>query len=193
VRDAKFWISVAVFQLAFGMIIFAFTRQHYIELPTTDRALPGTTRNSTMDWLESASAITPPLLESATPSPSTIEDPIEISRQADEYFSSKDYSTAAMYYERLLMIDPSNVDVLNNLGLTLHYLGRSTEALQKLAEGVAIDPTNQRIWLTLGFVRLQNGSIEDARAALTTAIGISADSQIGQSAAEMLDNLPPPE
>ena len=37
---------------------------------------------------------------------------------------------------------------------------------------------------------LQIGSIEKSRTALTTAIEISADSQVGQSAAIMLENLP---
>ncbi|NQV85786.1 MAG: hypothetical protein HQ492_01760 [Woeseiaceae bacterium] len=189
-RDAKFWLSMVVFQVAFGMIIFAFTRQHYIDLPLTNRALPGTARDSTVDWLDSVSTMTPPVLKSTAPSPSTIEDPFEISRQADEFFSSKQYSSAAMYYEQLLLLDTNNVDVINNLGLTLHYLGSSTEALQTLTEGIAIDPMNQRIWLTLGFVSLQIGSIEESRTALTTAIEISADSQVGQSAAIMLENLP---
>ncbi len=36
--------------------------------------------------------------------------------------------------------------------------------------GLAVDPTHQRIWLTLGFVSSQLGNTEQARTALTTAI-----------------------
>jgi len=89
-----------------------------------------------------------------------------------------------------LVLEPNDVDTYNNLGLTLHYLGRSTEALDKLNEGVAVDPTYQRIWLTLGFVNRQLGNTGQARTALTTAVKMDADSEIGQSATKMLEELP---
>ena len=43
-------------------------------------------------------------------------------------------------YSQLLAFDPKNVEVYNNLGITLHYLGRSAEAVQRLNEGLALDP-----------------------------------------------------
>ncbi len=93
-------------------------------------------------------------------------------------------------YERLLAFSPNNVDIQNELGLTLHYLGRSAEALRRLNDGVAANPTHQRIWLTLGFVNRQLGNTEQARAALTTATQIGTDESIRQSAMKMLENLP---
>lgn len=47
-----------------------------------------------------------------------------------------------------------------------------------------------RGWLTLGFVNSQLGNIEQARSALTTAVRMDADNEIGQAAAEMLAELP---
>jgi Flp pilus assembly protein TadD len=82
------------------------------------------------------------------------------------------------------------VNTYNNLGITLYYLGRSTEALRILNEGVAVDSTYQRIWLTLGFVNSQVGNAEQARQALTTAVQLGADSEVGRTAQEMLGNLP---
>ena len=64
------------------------------------------------------------------------------------------------------------------------------KALGKLNEGVGVDPTSQRIWLTLGFVNSQLGNTEQAHTALTTAVKINADNEIGQSAVKMLENLP---
>ena len=51
---------------------------------------------------------------------------------------------------------------------SIHYtkLYESGEALSRLDEGVAADPGNQRIWLTLGFVNSQLGNIDEARKAL---------------------------
>ena len=93
-------------------------------------------------------------------------------------------------YEQLLVIRPNDVETYNNLGLTLHYLGRSTEALRRLNDGVAVDAEHQRIWLTLGFVNSQLGNSEQARTALTTAAQIGSDDSIRQSAMKMLEDLP---
>ena len=118
-------------------------------------------------------------------------DPIEISRQAEEYFASKQYDKAAIMYERLLAFSPNDGTILNNLGLTLHYLGRSTEPLQRLQEGVAVEPENQRIWLTLGYVNSALGNTEEARGALLKATQTGSDEAIRQSATDMLQSLPP--
>ena len=119
-----------------------------------------------------------------------IRDPNEISRQAGAFFTNKQYDRAADLYEQLLVIRPNDAETYNNLGITLHYLGRSTEALRRLNDGVAVDPGHQRIWLTLGFVNSQLGNTEQARTALTTAAQTGSDDSIRQSAMRMLDELP---
>jgi len=93
------------------------------------------------------------------------------------------------YYERLLEIDPDNADLRNNLGLTLQYTGRTSEALAQLSENVARHPEHQRSWLTLGFVNRQAGDIAAAREALTTAVSLDATTDVGRSAQAMLDSL----
>ena len=77
----------------------------------------------------------------------------------------------------------------NNLGITLHYLGRSAEALQILNQGVTVDPNYQRIWLTLGFVSAQTGLAAEAQSALKTAVELGPDTEVGRSAADMLKGL----
>lgn len=93
-------------------------------------------------------------------------------------------------YEQLLAFNPNNGEIHNNLGLTLHYLGRSSEALRRLNEGVAVDPDNQRTWLTLGYVNSALGNTGQARMALTKATQTGTDESIRQSAAQMLKALP---
>jgi len=90
----------------------------------------------------------------------------------------------------LLAFNPDDGEIHNNLGLTLHYLGRSTEALDRLEEGAAVDPQNQRIWLTLGYVNSALGNTGQAREALTNAIQTGSDESIRQSAKKMLEALP---
>jgi len=188
IRSAKFWITMAVFQIAFGLTIFAFTRQYYLAGMDGVSAERTAVREPLPIWPQGISAANPPQFDPSIASRTT--DPVALSRQADEFFTNKQYGNAADLYEQLLAFAPNNADTYNNLGITLHYLGRSTEALGKLNEGVAADPAHQRIWLTLGFVHSQVGNIEQARVALTNATQMGADQEIAQSAADMLENLP---
>lgn len=189
-QKLKFWIPMTLFQVVFGLTIFTITRQYYIQ--DSDNVSDNTTEiiQPAFVWPDSITETNPALLNSSIFSQSTIENPAEISRQANEYFTKKQYDKAAELYERLLVLAPNNVNTYNNLGITLHYLGRSSEALHWLNEGVAVDQTHQRTWLTLGFVYSQVGNTENARSALATAAKIDADNEIGKSAVKMLENLP---
>ena len=150
IRGPRFWILMAMFQIVFGLAIFTVTRQYYIQ--------------------DSDTATHQAPIESSTFTPPVIEDPNEVARQANEFFANKQYDSAADSYERLLALDPNDVNTYNNLGITLHYLGRSTEALSRLEEGVSVDPTYPRIWLTLGFVNSQLGNIGQALSAPTARV-----------------------
>jgi len=195
-RNTNFWLGMAVFQTFFGMAVFAATRQYYnqqandfdINQFSADRpalTAPVSNRESVLEEVGLSSS----LPESSVPEIPITTDPIELSRQANEFFAARQYDTAAGLYERLLSFDPGNVDTYNNLGITLHYIGRSTEAITRLTEGVAVDPESQRIWLTLGFVHNQLGNTVQARSALTRATDMGTDNDVGRSALEILENL----
>ena len=184
-----FWILMSIFQIGFGFVVFIATRNVYID----DVRRPGDRLSDIAPFASTDSSQTldlnPALLRSLIEMKPDTQDPAAISLLANKYFEDKQYAEAAELYEQLLTFGPNNADVHNNLGLTLHYLGRSVEALARLEEGLALDSTNQRIWLTFGFVNSEIGNVDEARAALTSAVQIDADNQIGQSAAKMLENL----
>ena len=190
VRNARFWAAIAVFQVLFGIAVFAVTRSYYLRRPDDVSAQPSKIAQRAPLAPGDITAIARSRLSHSSSSDSNTQDPAELSRQADQYFTSQQYDLAAQSYERLLALRPGNADVLNELGLTLHYLGRSDEALRRLNEGVAADPTHQRIRLTLGYVNSQLGNTKEARAALTAATQIGTDEEIRQSALTMLKNLP---
>jgi tetratricopeptide (TPR) repeat protein len=190
VLNLKFWILLAVFQIVFGLSIFAITRQYYLQGTNEVSVDSAEMRQPAFVWPDGKTGIKSTQLNSSTFKQSSVDDPLEISRQANEYFTNKQYDKAAELYERLLEFAPNDVDTYNNLGITLHYLGKSSDAIVRLKEGVAIDPTHQRSWLTLGFVNSQTGDTEQARSALSTAVMINADNEIGQSALNMLEALP---
>jgi predicted Zn-dependent protease len=180
---------MTVFQVAFGLTVFAITRQYYIRDTDEVIANPTAVRQTVPEWPENSAQSDLEQLISAFPGQPIIGDTGAITRQADEYFSEQQYDRAADLYEQLLAAGLSDVKIYNNLGITLHYLGRSAEALHVLNEGVAVDPAYQRIWLTLGFVNSQTGNTVQARSALTTAVQMGADSEVGQSATTMLNTL----
>lgn len=190
VLNSKFWISFAVFQVVFGFAVFAITRDYYTQDTGTVSAHPPTIGQSAPVWPNRITETEIARLSSPALSEPTIQDPYQISRRANEFFANRQYEKAAEMYERLLAFSPNDAEIYNNLGLTLHYLGRSTEALGKLNEGIAIDPEHQRIWLTLGYVNSQLGNTEQARTALTAATQIGSDESIRQSATKMLEGLP---
>jgi len=189
IPSARFWIMMTVFQVVFGLAIFTITRQYYIHNSDNVSAEPTMIGEPSIAWPDRITETNPAQFGLPRSSQPIIEDAALISRQAEEAFANKQYSKAAELYEQLLALSPNNVTAYNNLGITLHYLGRSAEALRKLNEGVAVDPTYQRIWLTLGFVNSQLGDTEQARTALTSAAQMGADNEVGQSALKMLENL----
>ena len=189
-RDAKFWYSMVVFQFLFGLAVFAFTRDYYRHEAGGVSSQSSMVQQRNSDWTGGIGASEFAWLGSQTFNSGPTEDPVEISRRADEYFANRQYGQAAAMYERLLAFSPNDGEIHNNLGLTLHYLGRSTEALDRLEEGAAVDPQNQRIWLTLGYVNSALGNTGQAREALTNAIQTGTDESIRQSAKEMLEALP---
>jgi len=179
-----------VFQIAFGLAVFAITREVYMQDAQTVKVTP---KLVSKPWQGMGSAGEPnsqfeviPLV----PEQLMSDDPLEIARQADEYFDAKQYEMAAQLYQKLLGLGGGDVNTYNSLGLTLQYLGRSGEALQVLNEGVTLEPGFQRIWLTTGFVNMQVGNLEQARSALNKAIELGPDTDVGQSAAKMLAGLP---
>lgn len=186
-HSIRFWISMLVFQILFGLTVFAITRDYYTDGRDESRTGPVTEDHPSLEPPGQFSSIDPNILDSLALT--TSDDPVEISRLANQRFANRQYVAAADLYERLLSFDPNSVDTLNNLGLTLHYIGRSDEALQRLNEGIAVDPSYQRIWLTLGYVNSELGNIEQARAALAAAMELDPDTDVGRSAAGMLADL----
>ena len=190
-RNAKFWISITVFQIVFGLMVFVITRQYYNHDPDKVSEAPTPVRQAMPEWPERGTDTGLEQLITSFPGPSIVDDPVTLSSQADEFFSKQQFDKAAVLYERLLASGSQNVNIYNNLGITLHYLGKSTEALRVLNEGVVVDPAYQRIWLTLGFVNSQLGNIEQARSDLRAAVQLGPETDVGQSAKKMLNAMGP--
>ena len=189
-RDKKFWTLLLVFQVFFGLAVFAVTREYYLPDESAPRGHTLTAAPAASGWSRGMTATdvarltSPGLVESAP------TDPAEIYRRAEDFFAARQYAQAAQLYEQLLPFSSNDAEIYNNLGLTLFYLGRADEALARLREGVAKDPGHQRIWLTLGYVNSQLGNTQEAREALTKATETGGNASIREAALEMLAKLP---
>jgi len=183
------WLQTLALLLVFGLVVFAVTRQMYVgDTQTVAATGSDTTASSAMpqgDQLE----INTTLLESLLSFDSKKKDPATMSLLANKYFANKQYAEAADLYRQLSALDPGNVDIQNNLGLTLHYINKSEEALAVLMKGSALEPNNQRIWLTLGYVNKDLGNLDEAKLSLETAERIDPDNDVGKSASRMLSEL----
>ena len=195
-RNARFWAMMALFQLVFGLTVFALTREYYVSGPPKASPAAQPPASAAADaglgnpHADLRSDPTGDLAELMSSFPGQAQDPATLARQGDRFFGEQRFDLAAQSYRQAIEAGSRDANDYNSLGLTLHYLGRSAEALQVLNEGIALDSTYQRIWLTLGYVNSQLGHTEQARAALGTAVQMGPDNEIGRSAAEMLDQLP---
>ncbi len=210
-RRLTLWSAVIAFQIVFGVAVFLITRQIYQVqpvatgpgqaefqsripgvphpipqgMPTRGTAsLPGSERFT----LDDAQRLVANRLSGENSAGSA--SPEELSRVADRHFQEGLFQKAAAEYARVLEQAPHNVNVYNNLGLTLHYVGRSREAVEILEKGIAVDASYQRIWLTLGFVQSSSGDVAAARPSLNAATELDSDSKVGQEAKRLLDSLP---
>lgn len=198
------WLGIISFQIFFGVTVFVVTRYFYYHDPADavqleqssryeriaheDGDLPvGSERFTVVD----AQRLTMAATKNETPIPSAdrLDDPDSLVRVADQHFQQGLFQEAASEYRRALERAPDNVDLYNNLGLTLHYIDRSREAVDILEQGIAMDATYQRIWLTLGFVQFSQGDANSARRALSTAAELDPSSRVGLEAMRLLNEI----
>jgi tetratricopeptide (TPR) repeat protein len=208
-------LIAATVLLIYGVAVFLATRHYYRQEPvaagTSSNVVQSTSRNIPHDIPKGLSTGGAVLMAGseritaqdaqrlvATASPGKMWDsnadsqtsPEELSRIADAHFRQGLFQEAAAEYARVLEQAAHNIDVYNNLGLTLHYIDRSREAVEYLEKGIAIDAGHQRIWLTLGFVQSGMGDVGAARLALARAVALDPESRVGREAKRLLDALP---
>lgn len=181
------WVGAVVFLAIYGVAVFLGTRAYYTAQPSTSAApTPAAMPASALppNHPSIGGGLRPLPLEPLGNDLPTVMD------KANAAFDKKDYETAVLGYAHAVKLAPDNAALYNDLGLTLFYLGRTDEALEKLNKGVQLDPQLQRLWLTLGFVQSHAQHPQEARSALQKAIDLGADNEIGQEARKILDKMP---
>ncbi|MCK5237700.1 MAG: tetratricopeptide repeat protein [Deltaproteobacteria bacterium] len=119
----------------------------------------------------------------------------------DVHFNMMRFKDAAEYYSKAAKINRTDVNLLNNLALSLHYIQRSDEGLTQINKAIKVDSKYQRGYLTKGFIlatiirsaetqelvdqRAKN--IEAAKKAWQKAVDIDPESQIAGAARNFLE------
>jgi TolB-like protein/Flp pilus assembly protein TadD len=99
-------------------------------------------------------------------------------------YGDNDLADAARHYQRALVLDPTDLDVLGNAAGFLQNLGRSDEALALDEAVVRRDPVNVLALSNLGYHQRMAARYDAAIATLRTLLGLSpnrggAHSQLG--------------
>jgi Flp pilus assembly protein TadD len=182
-QNFKNWIIIALFFIAFGIGIFILTRPGDLTKKTSDRDLEETLMHGPIVDPEATQVVPLDQLDVNT------DDPIALASLGDRYFESNNFFQAIKIYEKVIELNPNDVDTYNDLGLALHYTGKTDSALETLIKGTEVIPSYQRIWLSLGFVLASAGRNEEARPVLKKTVELDPDSEIGQEADRMLGLL----
>ncbi|MEJ2609993.1 MAG: tetratricopeptide repeat protein [Candidatus Thiodiazotropha sp.] len=185
------WIVILIGEITYGLMVYAITRGYYEQRPVV--ALSASEDGTQVSPLPASNPLGDTLLQNSGPMPTaedlTTDDPALIAQLADNYFTQKEYEEAIKLYERVLKINPNDVESYNDLGLALFYTAQPERAVDILQTGIQKDPEFQRIRLTLGFVQSQTGDKESAAAALSKAIALGPDNGVGKEAKRMLEAL----
>jgi tetratricopeptide (TPR) repeat protein len=163
------WVAPAVLA-AFGLAVsFLVWRSYHNDAP----------RITTY----TAPAATPAPGVSGAPQVETIE---TLNALAEGHLAARRFGPAIQAYRKMLELQPENASIHNELGLALHYAGKSDEALVALKKATALDPKMQRAWLSQGFVLKSTGKAAQARAALEKTVALGPSTPQGVEARSML-------
>ena len=116
-------------------------------------------------------------------------DPKSLAMLGDKYFESNQYTQAIEIYEKVLKLNPNDVDTYNDLGLAYFYAGKANISVDRLKRGTEVVPSYQRIWLSLGFVLLTEGRNAEAKPVLQKAVELDPESTVGREAKNMLQRI----
>ena len=76
-------------------------------------------------------------------------------QKGNEYYKALQFAEAAEEYEKVLELEPDNVDVMSNLGATYYRLGKLDKAIEIYTKAIAIAPEDADIRSNLAAAYVQ--------------------------------------
>ncbi|MGE3959796.1 MAG: tetratricopeptide repeat protein [Vicinamibacterales bacterium] len=119
--------------------------------------------------------------------PSNPEPRIEL---GNLYFDSERYADAIKWYGEAFTLNPKDVNVSTDLGVSYYYTNQPDKALQQFDESLKIDPKHTKTLLNQGIVRaFGKQDLAGAEQSWQQVIQLEPNSAEGQAAKRALDSL----
>ncbi len=109
---------------------------------------------------------------------------------ANLYFDAQKFDDAIKWYEAALKLNPNDVNVSTDLGVSYYYTNNPDKALAQLDRSLKIDPKHAKTLLNIGIVKaFAKQDLEGASKAWQQVIQLAPDSPEGQAAKRALDTF----
>ncbi len=106
------------------------------------------------------------------------------------YFDAERFGEASVWYEQALALNPSDVNVSTDLGVSYYYTRQPDRALEQFDRSLAVDPRHSKTILNIGIVRAYaKQDLDGAGTAWQQVIEIAPDSPEARAAQEALETI----
>jgi tetratricopeptide (TPR) repeat protein len=106
------------------------------------------------------------------------------------YFDAERYNDAIKWYGDAFRLNPKDVNVSTDLGVSYYYINQPDRALQQFEESLKIDAKHAKTLLNMGIVRaFGKQDLSGAEQAWQQVIQLDPNSPEGQAAKRALDSL----
>jgi tetratricopeptide (TPR) repeat protein len=109
---------------------------------------------------------------------------------ANLYFDAEKFDDAIKWYEEAYKLNPNDVNVSTDLGVSYYYTNKPDQALEQLDKSLKIDPKHAKTLLNIGIVKaFARQDLDGASKAWEQVIQIAPDTPEGQAAKRALDTF----
>ena len=109
---------------------------------------------------------------------------------ANLYFDAEKFDDAIKWYEAAFKLNPKDVNVSTDLGVSYYYSNNPDKALEQLDLSLKLDPKHAKTLLNIGIVKaFAKQDLEGASKAWQQVIQLAPDSPEAQAAKRALDTF----
>jgi len=83
-------------------------------------------------------------------------------KEAKKKSDAEDYEGCIAILNEIIIIDPKNIEALNNRGFARNKLGKYKDGIEDLNKAIDLDPENETLWYNRGYAKYKLGLKEKA-------------------------------